>query len=84
MALYSLLKDYTRSLIFVFYKKKNVKYDYKIKFEKIYNITILIKIVIFEIVAINRVVVYLNSTANVKADDATGNNIPIKIVYRNI
>ena len=48
--------------------------------------TILIKIVIFDIVAIKRVllVLYLNSTANVKADAATGSNIPIKSVNRNI
>jgi hypothetical protein len=48
--------------------------------------TILIGIVIFDIVPIKRVLLelYLNSTANVKADAVTGSNNPIKVVYRNI
>lgn len=59
---------------------------YSIKLAKIYKITTLINIVIFDIVAIKRVllVLYLNSTANVKADAATGSNSPIRMVYRSI
>lgn len=64
-----------------FIKKVNKKV-YRIKFAKIYKITILTNIVIFDIVAMKRVLVllYLNSTANVKADAATGSNNPIRMV----